>query len=102
MRRNCLPFVCALLMASMGKAAEDWQTRIGSAMAGQTIELPAGEFRGGLTLPPEVRLKGEGIGKTVIDATGAKNGILIMSGSRAQISNLIVRNAQGAAVMEWK
>jgi hypothetical protein len=85
-------------MASMGKAAEDWQTRIGSAKAGQTIELPAGEFRGGVTLPPGVRLKGAGIGKTIIDATGIQNGFIVEGGTGARISDLTVRDAQGAGV----
>src|SRR5262245_39293574 len=92
-------FVLGLpLVATHVLAADDLQARLTSAKAGQTVELPAGEFRGGVTLSPGVSLKGAGVGKTIINATGVQNGLIIKGGSGAQISDLTIRGAQGAAV----
>ena len=66
---------------------------ITGARPGQTITLPAGTFAMGLTLPPGVSLRGAGYGKTIIDASIAKNGIDVNGGAGAVISDLTVRGA---------
>ncbi len=50
---------------------------------------------GGVTVPPGVSLQGAGYGKTIIDADGKENGLMIASGSGAVISDLTVRGATG-------
>jgi len=59
------------------------QDMVASAKSGQTITLPEGQFVGGATLPAGVSLKGAGVGKTIIDATGSINGLTIEGGSGA-------------------
>jgi len=93
--------VCTSLLVIVtvfaASAAEDLPNRLKSARPGQTISLPAGEFHGGVTLPAGVSLKGAGYGKTIIDASGAENGLRV-SGKDAVISDLTVRGATGANV----
>ncbi len=94
--------IIAILLAvpSLATAAElNLQNRLASAKPGQTITLPAGEFRGGVTLPAGVSLKGAGYGKTIIDAAGAEHGLAITNGGGAVISDLTVRGAAGANVL---
>ena len=89
----------ATLMASRLIAADDLQARLTAAKPGQTVELPAGEFRGGVTLPAGVSLKGAGYGKTVIDAKGAENGIAIVKGDGSAVRDLTVRGALSANIL---
>src|SRR4029079_9207819 len=72
--------------------------RLAGAQPGQVINLPEGEFRGRVQLPAGVRLKGAGVGKTIIDATGNVNVITVDGGSGATISNLTIRASQFAGV----
>ena len=61
--------------------------------------LPAGEFRGGVTVPVGVSLRGAGYGNTIIDAAGAENGLVIAGGHGAVLGDLTVRGATGANVL---
>ncbi len=78
---------------ALSAPAEDLTQRLAAAKPGRTVTLPAGEFRGGVTIPPGVSLKGAGVDKTIIDA-----GIVMEGGSGATISDLTVRNAPGAGI----
>jgi parallel beta-helix repeat protein len=69
-------------------AAENLSDRLSAAKPGTTVTLPAGEFHGGVTLPPGVSLKGAGVGKTIV--TG---GLTVSGGKGAQISDLTVKDA---------
>ncbi len=80
------------------QAAENLSDRLRSAKLGTTVTLPAGEFHGGATLPAGVSLKGAGVGKTIIDASGAENGIKVTSGG-STISDLTVRAASGVNIL---
>ena len=71
---------------------------VASAKPGQIVELPEGTLQGGATLPDGVSLKGAGYGKTLIDAKGCENGIVIKGGNGATVSGLTVRGAKGAGV----
>jgi len=96
----CLWLAGALLaIAPACLAAEKLQDRVSAAKAGETINLPAGEYVGGATLPDGVGLKGAGYGKTIIDATKLENGIVVKGGSGAVISDLTVRGARGANIL---
>ena len=93
--------VLVVAMVSCFAAAADpnLPELLAAAKPGQTVELPAGEFRGGATLPPGVSLKGAGYAKTVINAVGTEHGISITDGSGATISGLTVRGAAVANVL---
>ncbi len=88
-----LGLVVAITLSSNAVAGEtDLKIRLASAKPGQTITLPAGEFRGGVTLPAGVSLKGAGLGQTIIEG-----GLTVQGGSGAQVSDLTLRGA-GLAV----
>ena len=74
------------------------QRLLNGAKPGQTVTLPAGEFRGGVSMPAGVSLHGAGYEKTIIDATGAVNGLTVAGGSGTVISNLTVHGASMANV----
>ena len=64
-----------------------------AATAGATISLPEGTFQiGDLAIPSGVALKGAGYDKTILDATGKKNGLVLNSNS--SVSDLAVVNAE--------
>ncbi len=101
MRR--IEILTAVLLISRGlmeaRGAESLQDRLQNVKPGQTVQLPAGEFRGGVTLPEGVSLQGAGYGKTTIDANGAENGLVVHGGTGATISDLTVQDAAGANVL---
>jgi hypothetical protein len=88
-----------LMSASVGRAGDDLARRIAQAKAGETIELPAGVFTGGVTLPPGVGIKGAGSDKTIIDAAASDVGISIEGGSGAGVSDLAIRGARRADLL---
>ena len=98
MTRFYLFIVFIVLPAMRGSAADDLQLRLAAAKPGQTVELPEGEFRGGVTLPPGVCLKGAGYSKTIINAVGAERGIVIQGGGSI-VGDLTVRGATGENVV---
>ncbi|MCX7935493.1 MAG: right-handed parallel beta-helix repeat-containing protein, partial [Planctomycetota bacterium] len=84
----------AFIASALALAGEiDLNARLAAAQPGQTVELPAGEFQGGVMLPPGVSLKGAGYNQTVIDAKGCENGVAILGGSGNVVSDLAVKNA---------
>src|ERR1019366_10162561 len=98
--RRSLVCLLAVLSVSRVTAAEtNLQALLASAKSGQTIPMPAGEYRGGVTLPAGVSLRGAGYDKTIIDAAGAPNGLAITNGSGATISDLTVRGAMAANIL---
>jgi len=96
--------LCTLLLACAAclMAADETpylQQLLTAAKPGQTVTLPAGEFRGGVTVPAGVSLKGAGYGRTIIDAGGAPNGLTVTGGSGTVISDCTVRGAAVADVL---
>lgn len=88
MIRNLI--VTVLVMTpGLGVAAESLQDRLSTAKPGETVRLEAGEFRGGVTLPPGVSLQGAGVGQTIV--TGG--GLIVAGGRGALISDFTVRGA---------
>ena len=97
-------FVCLLLLALTvcllaAEETADLQQLLTAARPGQTVKLPAGEFRGGVTVPAGVSLQGAGYEKTILNAAGAENGLAITTGQGAVISDLTVRGATGANIL---
>lgn len=73
------------------------------AVPGDTIELAAGTFLEGVSLPPGVSLRGAGPGQTILDATGASAGVTLEAsdasdGALSTISSLTIR---GGAAGVW-
>ena len=58
--------------------------------------LDARIVKGPFILSDGQSLRGAGYGKTIIDAQGAENGIVIRGGSGSVISDVTVRGARGA------
>lgn len=80
--------------ARAGVLREHLARAAATAKAGETIHLPAGVFRGGVTLPPGVSLQGAGFDKTFVEASEADGGLTIEGGSGASVSDLAIRNAR--------
>jgi len=105
MRLDNLPLMLTLrqlallcLVARAVNASEaTLESKLAVARPGQTVELPAGEFKTSAIVPAGVTLKGAGYDKTSIDAGGAENGLVIASG--ATVSDLAVRGAKSANVL---
>jgi len=91
--------VLAMSLQAYGQNAAKLQDLLANAKSGQTVELPAGEITGGATLPEGVSLKGAGYGKTIINAKGMPNGIVVKGGSGVSISDLAVHGADGADIL---
>ena len=73
---------------------------LAAAKAGQVVQLPAGTFaEGDLHIPAGVSVQGAGYEKTVLDASGHANGLLVDGARGVSISALTVRGAQGAGVV---
>lgn len=89
--------ICMLMLRST-QAADALQARLAKAKPGQIIELPAGEFPGGAVVPPGVSVRGAGVGKTIIEASGRPFGLKVEAGNKSQISDLTIRNAQNTGV----
>jgi hypothetical protein len=83
-----------------GQSEAEWKKRIESAGAGQVVELPAGEIAlGDVTIPAGVHVRGAGFNKTIVNASSFRNGFVIASGSKSEISDLAVRNARENAII---
>lgn len=73
-------------MESLAKA-------VSGAKTGSTVKLSVGTYRGGITLPQGVILKGAGVGKTIIDASNLPVGIEISGGAKAILSDFTITGA---------
>ena len=69
------------------------------AQAGAVRRLEAGILKGPILLAPGESLLGAGYGKSIIDARGSENGIVVSGGSGAVVSDLTVEGASGANVL---
>lgn len=70
------------------------------AKPGTVVQLPAGTFPvKELVIPPGVSLKGAGYEQTILDATGAKNGVIITDNSGVTLSDLTIRGALESGVI---
>lgn len=79
------------------------QDAIDSAQPGDVVELAAGTFLEGVTLPPGISIHGAGPGITVLDATGFAAGVTLEASdgseaARSTVSNLAIR---GGAAGVW-
>jgi len=89
-----LILLTATLGQSLGAAPlpSETLTALQAAKPGATIALPAGTFQvGDLAIPAGVTLKGAGYNKTILDAKGKKNGLVLGAGS--SVSDLAINNA---------
>ena len=74
--------------------APDARRIIESAKPGARVLLPAGTFAIAETrVPPGVQIEGAGFQKTILDATGAPNGLLI-GGAKTAVSGLTIRGVR--------
>lgn len=91
--------VASLALTARAEEAAQDLSKLLNVKPGSTVTLPAGTFRGGVTIPAGVRLQGAGYGKTIIDAAGLPNGITVSGDKATTISNLTVRGATGANIL---
>ena len=90
---------CVGIAVSTRGAETDLKALLAAAKSGQTVEIPAGVFRGPAVLPAGVSLKGAGYAKTIIDAAGVVNGLVVSNGGNVVVSDLTVRNANEANLL---
>ncbi|MCC6739004.1 MAG: fibronectin type III domain-containing protein [Planctomycetia bacterium] len=86
-----------------GKAFTTIQSAIDAAQPGDVVEVAAGTFLEGVSLPPGVSLRGAGPGLTVLDAAGFPAAVTLEAwsgeaGARTTVSNLALR---GGAAGVW-
>ena len=62
-------------------------------------QLPAGTIKGPIELADGESLQGAGCDKTIIDATGCQEGIIVKGGTGAVISDLTIKGAPGTALV---
>ena len=92
----CLGFLMGV--AAMGSEV-NVAMQVASAKKGTTVTLPAGTFKAGdLLLPEGISLKGAGYGKTVLDASGHENGLIMRGNRKAQVSDLTIINSIQAGI----
>jgi hypothetical protein len=85
--------------AAGSAGAEQIAGMIRSARPGDTVTLPAGTFElGDVTVPPQVRIKGAGYAKTILDATRFHWGLQVLDNKDVQVSDLTIRNARGVGL----
>ena len=94
-----LSAMSALMMVFPACAKEpaeltDLSSLVARAHPGQVVVLPAGHYRGGVTVPPGVTLKGAGYRLTIVDATGFDSGLTIAAGHDVGIEGLTVSGAR--------
>ena len=88
-----------LAFGAQAQGIDDVQRKLSAAKPGDVVVLPAGTIAGSVVVPAGVSLKGAGVDKTIIDAKGQVNGILVEGGSNARISDLTIKNAMGTGVV---
>lgn len=86
-----------------GKSFATIQSGIDAAQPGDVVEVAAGTFLEGVSLPPGVSLRGAGPGLTILDAAGFPAAVTLEAwggeeGGRAAVSNLTLR---GGAAGVW-
>jgi len=90
--------LCIFVMAQVAGAQEQSLTDLSRLLAGVqpgiTVTLPAGHYRGGVTVPPGVSLRGAGYRQTIIDATGCDTGLTVTGGKGATIAGVTVTGAR--------
>lgn len=93
--------ICAVVTVhascSVGRT-ESLGDAIAKAKPGDVISLASGVHQGPIRLPAGVKLKGAGVGKTIIDARSADDGVVVEGGKGAAISDLDVIGAKRANV----
>lgn len=97
-----LPFLVqrATAQAPTSASAVDWQKKLTDAAPGSTVLLPAGTFKvHDIVLRPGVTVKGVGYARTILDAEGGDDGLVIRDGKGGGVSDLTVRGARRSAVL---
>lgn len=96
MKHHLCSWSCILLLG-VGSAishADQLADSLKKAQSGDTITLPAGTFRGGVTLPPGVSLRGAGYMQTIIDGSHQEHGLLVDGGAKSAVSDLTVKDGR--------
>ena len=95
MKMRCL-LVCALLgLLGAGCWAASVAELLTGAKAETVVKLPAGIFTvNALVIPPGVSVRGAGYGQTILDAAGARNGVIVTGNSGVTLSDLTIRSAR--------
>jgi parallel beta-helix repeat protein len=88
-----------LLSLGMPCLADALADAVLAAKPGAIITLPAGTYRGGVTLPPGVILRGAGYRQTIIDADQQAHGISVYGGTGSTVSDLTVQNASVTGIL---
>jgi hypothetical protein len=82
-----------------GIDAGGFANALAAAKPGQTVTLPEGLLRvGDLAVPAGVNLRGAGYGKTIIDATGFRYGVVVRDAKAVEVSDLTVKGATVADI----
>ncbi|MCY2995095.1 MAG: right-handed parallel beta-helix repeat-containing protein [Planctomycetota bacterium] len=89
-RQTLLAAVFAVFLCRVALSAD--LAELAQARPGAVVELPAGTFAGGFTVPPGVTLRGAGCQRTVIEARGAAVAVKL-TGKGARVENLSVTSS---------
>jgi parallel beta-helix repeat protein len=89
-----ISFVLAVnfVNAEVSQSATIIQALIDSANSGDTVNVPAGYYTGGVTINKSIRLVGQGNSLTTIDANLAGRAIIITAGN-VEISGFTIKNS---------
>jgi hypothetical protein len=85
---SCFLFAALALSIQAGPVQDAIQAAAGSGL----VELPAGEYRGPISLPDGFTLVGAGAGQTILDGEGAAT--VVSMGNNAALIGCTVRNGQ--------
>ena len=99
LRLSWATMLCMLLTGS-ALAQVDIQQQIERARPGQTVSIPAGTFAvDNLVLKDGVSLKGAGYQRTILDASGSENGLIIHSTTASAVRDLAIVNAVQSGIV---
>ena len=92
MTRKSILIVAVLFTLARGAAGFDLTAEFARAKPGAVIDVPAGTFPGGLTIPAGATLSGAGYRQTTIDSRGVAIAITA-KGAETRIENLTILNS---------
>ena len=93
MTRKSILIVAVLFTLARGAAGFDLTAEFARAKPGAVIDVPAGTFPGGLTIPAGATLRGAGYRQTTIDSARRSHRDHRQGGGQARIENLTILNS---------